>query len=518
MVRLRGAVGVTAFVLAIASSGGALAQKKTLTVGMASADAGKLDPHLTATTPDKGVLNWMFNGLVRIRPGQVSPEFIEPDIAESWTSNPPGTEWTFKLRPGVQCHHDYGEFTAEDAAYSLQRAATKATSAFSSDFASVEKIEPVDKLTLKITLKNPVPGFLGYLVNYHGGNMVCKKAAEEMKDNFSKLPIGTGPFEFAEYQPQQFVRLVANKKYFRGVPQLQEIIYRYVPSNASRDLAFQSGELDMIYGTQEQTWVERISKLPGVRVATLELAEMSALYLNTQSKPLDDIRVRQAIAHAIDRQSIVAFKGPSTSRLAVSVVPSGYLGTDEHAPLYDFDLTKSKQLLTEAGHPDGVTVKAIHTTLPSMQQVIEVVQAQLKKANINLDVELVEHATFHQKIREDLSPIVHYQAARFPVADVYLTQFYHSRSQVGTPTAVTNFTHCNLADAEIDAARIEPDAAKQKALWKTAQEKLIRHVCGIPIYEQLQVWAWKDSLDLGYDLKGSLNLSPPIIETTHFTK
>jgi len=169
------------------------AEKRILTVGMGSADAGKLDPHLTATTPDKGLLNWMFNGLVRIKPGQVSPEYIEPDIAQSWTSNPAATEWTFKIRPDVQCHHGYGEFTSEDAAYSLRRAATKATSSFSSDFASFDNVEAVDKLTLKITLKNPVPGFLGYLVNYHGGNMVCKKAAEEMQENFSRKPIGTGP-------------------------------------------------------------------------------------------------------------------------------------------------------------------------------------------------------------------------------------------------------------------------------------------------------------------------------------
>src|SRR5213593_749811 len=87
----------------------ALAQKKSLVVGMGSADAGKLDPHIASTTPDKGVLSWMFNGLVRVRPGRISPEFIEPDLAESWTSNPTGTEWTFKIRAGVQCHHGYGE-------------------------------------------------------------------------------------------------------------------------------------------------------------------------------------------------------------------------------------------------------------------------------------------------------------------------------------------------------------------------------------------------------------------------
>ncbi len=499
-----------------AGAGETLAQKKTLSVGMASADAGKLDPHLTATTPDKGLLHWMFNGLVRFRPGTSSPETIESDIAETWSSNPTATEWTFKLRQGVQCHHNYGEFTAEDAVYSIKRAATKATSSFSNDFSAVDSVTAPDKYTVKVTLKNPVPGFLGYLANYHGGNMVCMKAAEELKDGFSRKPIGTGPFEFAEYQPQQFVKLKANKKYFRGAPALDEIVYRYIPSDATRDLAFQSGEIDLLYGKQDQTWVERVRKLPGVVVGVIEPAELSGLYLNTKAKPLDDVRVRQAIAHAIDRKGLVDFKGALVSRPAVSIVPSGYFGTDEASAQQTLDIAKAKALLTEAGYPNGVTVKTIHTTLPGMQSTIEAVQAQLKKAGITLDIELVEHATFHAKIREDLSPIVHYAAARFPVADVYLTQFYHSRSQVKTPTAVTNFTHCTVADKDIEAARVEPDAAKQKALWKSAQDKLIKDVCGIGLFEQLQVWAWRDTLDLGYDLKGALNLSVPITEKTKF--
>src|SRR5438552_1757759 len=380
------------------------AQKKSLVVGMGSADAGRLDPHIASTTPDKGLLSWMFNGLVRVRPGRISPEFIEPDLAESWTSNPAGTEWTVKIRAGVQCHHGYGEFTAED------------------------------------------------------------------------------------------------------------------PADSSRDLAFQSGELDMVYGKQDQTWVDRMSKLPGVKVVAMDPAELSELHLNVTVKPLDDIRVRQAIAYAIDRKAIVAFKGAGTSREAVSVVPSGYLGTDPKAPLFPYDLAKAKALLAEAGYPNGVTIKTIHTTLTGMQTLIEAVQAQLKKAGINLDIELVEHATFHAQIRKDLSPLVHYQAGRFPVADVYLTQFFDSRSIIGTPTAVTNFSHCNVADDEIRGARVATDPAKQLALWKTAQEKIIKAVCGVPIYEQLQLWAWKDTLDMGYEVQGSLNLSPPVTEKTRFTK
>ena len=240
----------------------ALAQKKSLVVGMGSADAGKLDPHIASTTPDKGLLSWMFNGLVRLRPGKISPEFIEPDLAESWTSNPAGTEWTFKIRSGVQCHHGYGEFTADDAVYSIKRASNKATSSYSNDFSAVDKVEATGKYTVKITLKNPVAGFLGYVANVNGGNMICKKAAEEMGENFAKKPIGTGPFMFAEYQPQQFVKLVANKQYFRGAPLLDEITHRYIPADSSRDLAFHSGELDMVQRKKRQPWVDPLYKLP----------------------------------------------------------------------------------------------------------------------------------------------------------------------------------------------------------------------------------------------------------------
>jgi peptide/nickel transport system substrate-binding protein len=455
MIRLFGVLlGVAALLAAVA----ARAEGNTLVIGMGSADAGKLDPHIASTTPDKGLLQYIFNGLVRLKPGQISPETIEPDLAESWTANPTGTEWTFHIRQGVQCHWGYGEFTAEDAAYSIKRAANKNTSSYSNDFSGVDSVDPVDKYTLKITLRRPVAGFLGYVANINGGNMVCKKAAEEMGDGFSKKPIGTGPFMFAEYQPQQYVRLVANKQYFRGAPKLDEIMYRYIPSDSSRDLAFQSGELDMIYGKQDQSWVDRTKQLPDVKVVAMEPGELSTLFLNITQKPLDDIRVREAIAYAIDRKAIVAFKGAGTSREAVSVVPSGYLGTDEHAPLFPYDPAKAKQLL------------------------------------------------------------VHYQAARFPIADVYLTQFYDSASIVGTPKAVTNFSHCNVADNEIRAARVETDPAKQKELWKEAQTKIIEAVCGVPVYEQLQLWAWKDTLDLGYELKGSLNLAPPITENTHFVK
>src|SRR3989442_12189988 len=174
-----------------------------------------------------------------------------------------------------------------------------------------------------------------------------------------------------------------------------------------------------------------MSKLSVVKVMAMEPGELSELYLKITVKPLDDIRVRQAIAYAIDRKAIVTFKGAGTSREAVSVIPSGYLGTDPKAPLFPYDVAKAKALLAEAGYPNGVTIKTIHTTLTGMQTLIEAVQAQMKKAGTNLETELVEHATFHAQIRQDLAPHVHYHAGRLPVGHEDLGAILDSRAHGG---------------------------------------------------------------------------------------
>jgi peptide/nickel transport system substrate-binding protein len=415
----------------------------------------------------------------------------------------------------VQFHEGYGELTAEDVVYSLQKAGDPKRSAASGDFAQFDKVEAVDPYTVRITLKQTIPSLLGIVTNYGGGFIVSKKAVEKLGDGFASHPVGTGPFAFASVTPNQSLELVANKAYFRGAPKLEKISYRFLPSNASRDLAFQNGELDLEYGTQDQTWIERMKKLPASIVDVFEPGEAAILHLNMSQKPLDDLRVRQAIAYAVNRPEILKWQGADVSREPGSVIPIGNLGYVD-AGLPQYNLQKAKALLTEAGFPNGLTLKVIHTQLPSMLAEMQVVQAQLKRAGINLDLQVVEHATYHQMIRQDLSSIVFYSAARFPVADVYLTQFYSSRSIVKTPTAVTNFSHCNAADAEIDAARTEPDSAKQLALWGEAQKKIVAQMCAVPLIETLQAWVRKDNLEYGYDLKGSLSLGPMITEATHF--
>jgi peptide/nickel transport system substrate-binding protein len=491
---------------------GAQAQT-TLNVGMSAADVNQLDPHRATTTQDKPLTAWVFNGLVRFKPGSASLEGLEPDLAERWESSPDKTTWTFHLRKGVKFHGDYGELTADDVVFSLKRAGDQKSSSFYADYAPIESIEAVDPYTVRIKLKQAVPAFLGLVTNYHGGFVVSRKAIEKLGENFRLNPIGTGPFKFDAYKPNESVTFTAHKEYFRGAPKIDRIVYRLIPADSARDLAFSSGELDVVYGRQDQKWVERLKKEKGVEVTVLRPAELGLLHLNTKMKPLDDKRVRQAVAHAINQKQIVSFKGDLTADPPVSVVPTGYLGTAE-TPMLPHDVNKAKALLKEAGFTGPLAVKSVQSTLPSMLNTAQILQSQLKQAGIDLQLEVVDHQTFHANIRKDLSGATYYTAARFPVADVYLTQFFHSRSIVGTPTAVTNFSHCAVADKEIEAARTEPDLAKQKELWATAQKKIIEEVCAVPLFEQLQVWAYKTNVDFGYKLTDAIHLGPVITEAT----
>jgi peptide/nickel transport system substrate-binding protein len=485
-----------------------------LRFGIDNPDLGKLDPHNTVVSGDRYIIQCVFNGLVRYKPGSGDVRQIEPDLAETWESSPDGKVWTFHLRHGVKWHQGYGELTADDVVFSLDRAANKATSSFASDYINFAKVEALDPYTVRITLKEVVPSLLGLVVNSLGGNIVSKKAVEELGPKYAQHPIGTGPFMFEDYKPQHSVTLAANPDYFRGKPKIDRVIFRYIQSQGSRDLALQAGELDITGGAQGQDWIDRTRKIPHIKVDIAGLPEIWWLHLNETSKPLDDLRVRQAVAYAVDRPSLIAFRGAEAHRAAQSVIPASHAGFTADVPLLPHDVAKAKALLAEAGFANGITLKVINSNRPSLREIIEVLQSQLRQAGITLDIELVDHATYHARIRKDQSQAVLYGANRFPVADTTLTQFFHSHSIVGTPTAVTNFSHCKVADAEIDAARIATDAKQQDALWKTAQQKIVADVCAVPLMEVLYTWARRDTVDYGYDFKDTPSSGPLITENT----
>ena len=249
-----------ATILFAAGCGNAGAEGKVLQISAGGSDISTLDAHRATATTDKALVGWMYNGLVRFPPGSADPKDIEPDLAERWESSPDSKTWTFVLRKGVKFHGNRGELTADDVVYSLTRSADPKRSSFAADFAGIGSITKVDDHTVRIVLKYSDPNFLGRVSNYHGGNIVSKKAAEELGDKFGANPVGTGPFAFVENVTQQYVKLVAHEGYFRGRPKIETIMYRLIPSDSARELAFTSGELDVMYAKREQRWVDAARK------------------------------------------------------------------------------------------------------------------------------------------------------------------------------------------------------------------------------------------------------------------
>ena len=138
----------------------AQAEGKVVRMAYGGQGPGQLDPHLSTKSQDMILFGMMFNGLVRFKPGSINPGDIEPDLASSWDSSADGLVWTFHLRHGVKFHHGYGELTADDVVYSLDRAADPKRSGVSSDYAEFKKVEALDPYTVRITLSKPVPSLL----------------------------------------------------------------------------------------------------------------------------------------------------------------------------------------------------------------------------------------------------------------------------------------------------------------------------------------------------------------------
>jgi peptide/nickel transport system substrate-binding protein len=295
---------------------------------------------------------------------------------------------------------------------------------------------------------------------------------------------------------------------------LEKVICHYVPNLASRNMSLLEGTLDLIRGPSEQRWVDDM-KAKGVLVDVLGPGFTGIMAFNLTRKPLDDFKVRQAIAHAINRQEISDFFGRSIAPPQVSPVPSTWLfGIEEGVPPYEFDLAKAKKLLAEAGYANGFEIHNFVSEKSYYRNQMEVVQQQLKRIGITLKLTVVDHTTFHANQRKDLNalPIVGYG----PDNDggKVLNLFFHSLSVVGKQTANFNFSHygdvVGTVDDFLDAAEGQP-MAKQAELYAKAQIKVVSDLACYPTANVSQAFARQPYVDLGYNLEaqfGSYLVSP----------
>jgi peptide/nickel transport system substrate-binding protein len=242
---------------------------------------------------------------------------------------------------------------------------------------------------------------------------------------------------------------------------------------------------------------------------------------NIEAEPFDDIRVRQAIAYAIDRDEHLALFGEPAAENVYSLVPDqlleGGLSEEEARDMdltFDYDPDLARELMAEAGYEDGFELELVSSESESYLRNYESMQAELADIGIDLQLQVVDHSTMHEQIRQEVNPIVIYIAWR-PNADVYLTRFAHSstRVQVGE-SPDTNFTLYTGIDDLIEEARVETDPDRQIELWKEANAQLLEDMAIYPLHFLNQVYARSDRVDYGHELVSVMALYPQITEET----
>ncbi len=503
-----------------------LAKEQVLVIGLTTGDLGTVDPHGGLLVQDRFIFPHVFGSLVKHPIGESNSLDFQPDLATKWTLSEDKLTWTFHLRKGVKWHWGYGELTAEDVIYSLNRVKNGKTSAYRGQYDNFKEFRAIDKYTIQIITEKPEPFLLTKVANYIGGFIVCKKALEKAGafdrgiSPIREEAVGTGPFKFLEYKPKDRIIFIRNDEYWGEKPIIERLVGKYIASDGARELALLKGEIAATIGQHDYKWIKHVMS-KGVILEKVGPIDLKALYFNLKMKPFDDRRVREAIAYTIGQEAIMAMQGREISGYCYSPVPTDSYGhVDAGWGRYiKSDFERAKKLLAEAGYPNGFTVKLFMSSGWWYLDKMVVYQDLLKKVGINLDMTVIDHSAYKAKIIQGLNPIVIW-GSRFPLGTTWLRDMYHSSSIIGTPKAANNYMY--YANPEVDkliefAETSFDEKARLEALAK-AQKKIVEDLPSIPSIETFTPYVRNPWLDPGYKIKNNFLWSYEIGPKTKIIK
>jgi peptide/nickel transport system substrate-binding protein len=391
---------------------------------------------------------------------------MRPVLVEEWEQLDDLT-WAFKLKEGVQFHKDWGEMTADDWAYWVNRVvAEQARPYYVMGSGMVKEAVVTGTYDFEIHLSQPWAAFaLTSLVNF-GGMVFSSKAYEDMgAEEFGLSPIGTGPFEIESWTPGGDVVLKRFEDYHDpNYPKLDELIFQGIEDRVVRLEKLRNGEIDWTLALDMKD-IPQLRDDPNLQV--LEAIgwnwDFILFNLKLEGRPWQDQRVRQAISYAVDREAIVQGVYYGNANPEDDPLPSGFLGGDPDQQFYPntADLETAMALMEDAGYAEGFTMPCLTSRKPD---VTEVVADQLRKIGITLEIELVDSATQRSRYSaEDYETQVHAVVLASPDPDSAMYWWYHSSGG--------GHTYSNPeVDEKLDAARASSDPEERKTLYREIVE------------------------------------------------
>ena len=442
--------------------------EKIVSVGQDS-DVNNLDPAKASQTSEYQVVGNMFDSLMFKEIDKGTGELVG-GLAESYEISDDGLTYTFKLREGVQFHKGYGEMTSEDVKFSLDRILDPEIQAPNRSFLeTVEEINTPDDYTVEIKLKQIDPMLLDNLSLYWTG-IVSKKAVEEKGEDFNSAPIGTGPFMFDSQQPQTHTTLVKNEDWYRDEVKVDKVRFVPIPEPSTLYLSFENEDLDIIQVSDPER-LEQYENDDRFRLEREPGYIFRYIGLNLETEPLDDIRVRQALMYGFNREVLLDEVLTGLSVPAKGPIPPNVVGYEPDVTEYPYDPEKAKELLAEAGYEDGFKMEL---PVPNMDRFITpatVFQSDMEKIGVELEMEVIEAATYLQEVRDGVHPLFVMSMSETAVPDFVLNRIFHSDNKDGGDN-MTNYSNDDV-DAWLDELGNTLDETKREELLSKIQKQVV---------------------------------------------
>lgn len=455
------------------------------------ADGGSLDPGTNTDGNAWETMQEITEGLVRKIPvtaddlaaGKPLGQ-IEPALAESWTVSDDGLTWTFKLRQGVT-FHDGTAFNADAVVFNLDRLSKddnpyhyKTTpTAYVGVFGdNLDSYRTVDTYTVEYKLKNPYYPFLPNLGVPNAG-FISPAALQKFGEDAGKNPVGTGPFKFVEYTSGDHITLERNAEYWGAKPYLDRVTYRIVADATTRLAKLHAGEVDFVDSLAFDDIAELESD-PNLAVYTLKsLGGLNWIFLQTEKKPFDDVRVRQALNYAVNKDQINEFLFKGLATVANSPVPQFEKVYDPTSPAYGYDPDKAKQLLKDAGYPNGfeTTITSYTSFLGNPaggQKLSEVIQQDLANVGVTMKIQVLDNSSWSPKrVNGEFEMLLHGWSGMNPgVPDGV---FYQPWDSVNIPGRNASRIKDAKLDKMITDAQKELDETKRDVIYKDLQKYIM---------------------------------------------
>ncbi len=488
---------------------------ETTVIVAQGADAKTLDPAASNDVPSHRVTLQIYDNLVA-REGTK----LVPGLAESWTQVDPLT-LDLKIRKGVKFHNG-DPLTVNDVVFSLIK--VKNDPSMMSFFVDVDKVEAIDDETVRITTKKPFGPLVGYLAHY-GAGILSEKAVTEAGKSYGQHPVGTGPFKFESWASGDRIVLKANPDYYQGKPAIDTLIFRTIPEGTNRTIALETKEVDIAvdieamdhdmvrnhpdlkllqkpaltmnyvgFNTTKPPFDKKevrqaiayaidlhdmVRNHPDLKLLQKPALTMNYVGFNTTKPPFDKKEVRQAIAYAIDLQSMVdaIYLGAATP--ASSPVAPAVFGHNKDLKVRKQDIAKAKELLAQAGYPNGFKAKIWTNNNNVRKDTAVILQDQLKQIGIDVEIELLEWGAYLDRLANREHDMFLLGWTPSPDGDSAMYAVFHSKNH-GSAGNRMWYTNARV-DECLDKGRESTVPEEREAAYKEAQAIIMDEVPLIPL-------------------------------------